>query len=99
MTYSSSRVRNNSLAFPSSIADREFPGEGNNLFAIIIIIAQLFFCLCCYFTDTVTIVTQKPTIEFGLGQDATTDDEAILLIAHIERRDRRVMRYLYMDDA
>lgn len=38
------------------------------------------------------------TIEFGLGQDATTDDKAILLIAHVESRDRRMMRYLYMDE-
>lgn len=37
---------------------------------------------------------KKATIEFRLGQDATTDDEAIFLIAHIERRDRWVMRYL-----
>lgn len=44
------------------------------------------------------IVTQKSTIEFGLGQDATTDDEAILLIAHVESRNRRVMRYLYMQE-
>lgn len=43
------------------------------------------------------VVTLISTIEFGLGQDATTDDEAILLIAHIESRDRRMMRYLYMD--
>lgn len=31
MIYSSSRVRNNSLAFPSSIADREFPGKRNKI--------------------------------------------------------------------
>lgn len=33
----------------------------------------------------ILLYTQKSTIEFGLGQDATTDDEAILPIAHIER--------------
>lgn len=84
MTYSSSRGKNNSLAFPSSIADREFPGKENKLF-LIITIAQLFVCLCCYFKHNYpAVVMQKFTVEFGLGQDATTDDKAILLIAHVK---------------
>lgn len=43
MTYSSSRVRNNSLAFPSSIADKEFPGEGKN-YSQLLLLPNFFVC-------------------------------------------------------
>lgn len=89
MIYSSSRGKSKSLAFPSSIADSEFPLRNDTevITSIAKVLKSLYGCIW-------TAAWNLHTIKFGFGQNASTNAESIFLIADVEGWNRRVMRNL-----